>query len=191
VSLIHTLRSPWTWIVTLALIAFVVAAARIRVSVSQDRRLTPRVRAVAPRGAREYGTAEIEFRDDAAQCPYLESAQHKRRTLAGLRGLRAAPHTLLANRAGGRAVGARQFHVLDSLLAQQTLHALDGVTRVLQQIADAAQELYVRRPVEAAAAAPLHGLELWELDLPKTQDVLLDGQLGRHLADVAKCFCCL
>jgi small-conductance mechanosensitive channel len=47
VSLIHTLRSPWTWIVTLTLVAFVVAAARIRLAVSQDRRLTPRVRAVA------------------------------------------------------------------------------------------------------------------------------------------------
>jgi hypothetical protein len=46
VSLIHTLRSPWTWIVTLALVAFVVAASRIRLGVSQDRRLTPRVRAV-------------------------------------------------------------------------------------------------------------------------------------------------
>lgn len=47
VSLIETLRSPWTWIVTLGLVAFVVATARIRVAVSQDRRLTPRVRAVA------------------------------------------------------------------------------------------------------------------------------------------------
>jgi small-conductance mechanosensitive channel len=46
VSLIHTLRSPWTWIVMLALVAFVVSAARIRVNVSQDRRFTPRVRAV-------------------------------------------------------------------------------------------------------------------------------------------------
>ena len=39
--------------------------------------------------------------------------------------------------------GARQFDVLDALLAQDLLHALDGVARVLQQIADAAQELDV------------------------------------------------
>lgn len=47
VSLIDTLSSPWTWIVTVALVSFVVAAARIRRGVNQDRRLNPRVRAVA------------------------------------------------------------------------------------------------------------------------------------------------
>lgn len=47
VSLIGTLRSPWTWILTLALVALVIGAWRLRLAVSQDRRLTPRVRAVA------------------------------------------------------------------------------------------------------------------------------------------------
>jgi hypothetical protein len=47
VSLIETLRSPWTWILTLTLVAIVVGAWRVRQAVSQDRRLTPRVRAVA------------------------------------------------------------------------------------------------------------------------------------------------
>ncbi len=46
-SLMATLRSPWTWILTLALVAIVVAAWRVRLALSQDRRLTPRVRAVA------------------------------------------------------------------------------------------------------------------------------------------------
>ena len=37
----------------------------------------------------------------------------------------------------GRAAGAGQLDVLDALLAQEPLHALDGVARVLQQVADA------------------------------------------------------
>jgi small-conductance mechanosensitive channel len=47
VSLIAALKSPWTWILTLILAAVVVGAWRVRIAVSQDRRLTPRVRAVA------------------------------------------------------------------------------------------------------------------------------------------------
>lgn len=47
VSLIATLRSPWTWLLTFALVALVVGAWRLRLAVGQDRRLTPRVRAVA------------------------------------------------------------------------------------------------------------------------------------------------
>jgi small-conductance mechanosensitive channel len=47
VSLIAALKSPWTWILTLTLVAVIVGAWRVRLAVSQDRRLTPRVRAVA------------------------------------------------------------------------------------------------------------------------------------------------
>ncbi|HSD90216.1 MAG TPA: mechanosensitive ion channel domain-containing protein [Kofleriaceae bacterium] len=47
VSLIGTLRSPWTWILTLVLVALVIGAWRLRIALSQDRRLTPRVRAIA------------------------------------------------------------------------------------------------------------------------------------------------
>jgi small-conductance mechanosensitive channel len=47
VSLIATLRSPWTWLLTVALVALVIGAWRLRIAVGQDRRLTPRVRAVA------------------------------------------------------------------------------------------------------------------------------------------------
>jgi hypothetical protein len=47
VSLMGALRSPWTWILAVALVALVVGAWRLRLAVSQDRRLTPRVRAVA------------------------------------------------------------------------------------------------------------------------------------------------
>lgn len=46
-SLIATLRSPWTWLLALALLAVVAGVWRVRQLVSQDRRLSPRVRAVA------------------------------------------------------------------------------------------------------------------------------------------------
>jgi hypothetical protein len=81
--------------------------------------------------------------------------------------------------------------VVDPVLAQEPLHALDGVARVLQQVADALQKLDVARPVEAPPAAALHRLELRELQLPEPQHVLLDAKLNRHFADVAKCFRCL
>jgi hypothetical protein len=42
-----------------------------------------------------------------------------------------------------------------------------------------------------AAAAPLHGLELWKFGLPEAQYVLLDAKLNRYFADIAKCIRCL
>lgn len=47
VSLIGTLRSPWTWLLTLVLVALVLGAWRLRLALGQDRRLTPHVRAIA------------------------------------------------------------------------------------------------------------------------------------------------
>jgi small-conductance mechanosensitive channel len=46
-SLIATLRSPWTWLLLGIVIGFLIGAWRLRRLVGQDRRLTPRVRAVA------------------------------------------------------------------------------------------------------------------------------------------------
>jgi hypothetical protein len=46
-SLIATLRSPWTWLLAAALVVLMVGAWRLRQAVGQDRRLTPRVRALA------------------------------------------------------------------------------------------------------------------------------------------------
>ncbi|MGE5184535.1 MAG: mechanosensitive ion channel domain-containing protein, partial [Acidobacteriota bacterium] len=45
-SLIETLSSPWTWILTVVLIAMLLGAWRLRLAIGQERRLTPRVRAV-------------------------------------------------------------------------------------------------------------------------------------------------
>ncbi len=46
-SLIETLSSPWTWILTLVLLAMLFGTWRLRLALGQERRLTPRVRAVA------------------------------------------------------------------------------------------------------------------------------------------------
>src|SRR5690606_8583786 len=46
-SLANALSSPWTWLLIAVLVALVVGAWRWRIAISQDRRLTPRVRAVA------------------------------------------------------------------------------------------------------------------------------------------------
>lgn len=46
-SLIETLSSPWTWILTFVLIAMLFGAWRLRLAIGQQRRLTPRVRAIA------------------------------------------------------------------------------------------------------------------------------------------------
>lgn len=45
-SLIQTLSSPWTWILTVVLVAMLVGAWRLRLAIGEQRRLTPRVRAV-------------------------------------------------------------------------------------------------------------------------------------------------
>ena len=139
----------------------------------------------------EQAAAGLELGHDGAECGHLLGAeQHRlgpggrRRRHGPLRRPVAALATRLANARLGR---SGRLDVLDAVLAQQPLHALDGVAGVLQEIADAAQKLHVGRPVEAAPAAALHGLELRELQLPEAQHVLLDAELDRHLADVAKC----
>src|SRR5581483_6394588 len=81
--------------------------------------------------------------------------------------------------------------MLDALLAQEPLHALDGVAGTLQEVADALEKLHVSRSVQAPAATALHRFELGEFCFPEAQHVLLDPELHRHLAYVAKCFSCL
>ena len=66
---------------------------------------------------------------------------------------------------GGRIEEGRRFrryakrgHAF-AALAQQLLHALDGVTFLAQQVADAAQQGHVLGPVIAPPAAALEGLD--------------------------------
>jgi hypothetical protein len=72
------------------------------------------------------------------------------------------------------------------VLAEDLLHAANGVAVAIKQEADAAQEGHVLGPVIAPASAALHGLELRELALPEAQDVLRDRKLFGNLADGAK-----
>ena len=85
------------------------------------------------------------------------------------------------------ALSAHTLHLVDALLAQDLLHALDGVAFRVQQVADAAQQLQILRPVVAAAAAPLHRLDLRKPAFPEAQDVLGHVELARNLADRTKC----
>src|SRR6185295_15124911 len=100
---------------------------------------------VAARGG-EKVPASAELGHDRAQRLDFQGAQLHRLTLDFTR--RSRPPRCLAADAIGCVLGARQFHVLDPVLAQEPLHALDGVARVLQQVADALQELDVAWPVE-------------------------------------------
>jgi hypothetical protein len=75
---------------------------------------------------------------------------------------------------------------VDALLAQDLLHALDRVALGVQQLADAAQQLEILRPVIAPAAAALHRPDLRELDLPEPQDVLGHLEVVGDLADRAE-----
>ena len=63
-------------------------------------------------------------------------------------------------------------HMGQPLLAVQLLHALDGVALVMQQGAHAAQHGDVLRPVESAAAGPLHRADERESRFPETQHML-------------------
>src|SRR6185312_5421787 len=86
-----------------------------------------------------------------------------------------------------RALLPHRLHEFDALLAQDALHAADGVTLAVEQMADATQQLDVIRPIIATAAAPLHRIDIAEARLPETQYVLRQIELVRNLADGTKC----
>src|SRR5215471_2763434 len=134
----------------------------------------------------QHGAAGIEFCGDAAQGPELGGAQANRRGRVG-GGLRQSACPLRSGGAG-RAAGTCHLDLFDALFAQQALDAFNLVARVLQEVANGLQQLDVGWPVKAPSAPALHRFDLRELDLPEAQHVLLDAQLLRHFADVAKCF---
>src|SRR5690606_29348786 len=72
---------------------------------------------------------------------------------------------------------------LAAAVAQQLLDALDGVTVVIEQRADTAQQGHVLRPIIAPAAAALQRPDLGELGFPEPQDVRRHVQLRGDLAD--------
>ena len=79
------------------------------------------------------------------------------------------------------------LHEPDALLAQDSLHAADGVALAVKQMADAAQQIDVVGPVIAPAAAALHRLDVAKARLPEAQHVLGQIELVRRFTDGAKC----
>src|SRR6185503_15116040 len=62
------------------------------------------------------------------------------------------------------------------LLAQDLLHAPDGVTVVVKEKTNAAKQSHILWPVVAASTATLHRLELSEFCFPEAKHVLRDFQ---------------
>ena len=71
-------------------------------------------------------------------------------------------------------------------LLQEALNALDGVAVLVEQRADAAQEVDVLRPVIPPPAAAIERTDLTELAFPEPQHVLRHIELGCDFADGAK-----
>ena len=72
------------------------------------------------------------------------------------------------------------LHLIDALLAQDLLHALDGVALGVQQMADAAQQRQILGAIVAAPAAALHRPDLRKPAFPEAQDVLGHARARRQ-----------
>src|SRR5262249_12392700 len=59
------------------------------------------------------------------------------------------------------------LHRLDAVLLEDPLHATDGIALAVEQATDALEQIDVIGAVVAAAAAPLHRLDLGEARLPE------------------------
>src|SRR5262245_8780655 len=79
-----------------------------------------------------------------------------------------------------------RLHEARPLLAQDPLHAADRVALAVQEVADAAEEIDVVRPVVAAAAAALHRADLGEAAFPEAQHVLRHVEIVSDFADGAE-----
>ena len=79
------------------------------------------------------------------------------------------------------------LHVAHPLLLQDALDALDGISLAVEEMADAAQEVDIVRPVVAPAAAALQRLDLRKARFPETQHMLWQLEVFRHLADRPEC----
>src|SRR5262249_21749742 len=76
---------------------------------------------------------------------------------------------------------------LDAVLLEDPLHAADGVALAVKQPANPLEKIDIVRPVIAAAAAPLHRLDLRETRFPEPQHVLGNVQVVSDFADGAEC----
>ena len=74
-----------------------------------------------------------------------------------------------------------------ALLAQDALHAADGVALAVQEMANAAQKIDIVGTIIAPPAAALHRLDVVETAFPESQHVLRQIKFVRHFTDAAKC----
>ena len=86
-----------------------------------------------------------------------------------------------------RAFLPNDSHEFPALLAQDALHAADGVALAIEEMADAAQKIEIVGTIIAPPAAALHRLDIAETAFPKSQHVLRQIELVRHFTDAAKC----
>src|SRR5450830_860125 len=85
-----------------------------------------------------------------------------------------------------RALLPNRLHEFRAVLAQDALHAADGVALAVQQMANAAQQFDVVGTVITPSAAAFHRLDFAKTAFPKTQHVLRQIELIRHFTDGAK-----
>ena len=68
-------------------------------------------------------------------------------------------------------------------LPQHLLHALYGISLLVQQVVDSAHERDVRGAVVTPIARPLHRLQLRKARFPIAQDMLGDAELLRQFTN--------
>jgi hypothetical protein len=76
---------------------------------------------------------------------------------------------------------------LQTLVAQNPLHAADGISLAVEQMMNAAQKIDIVRAVITAAARAFHRLDLVEAGFPEAQHMLRHLEILGYLADRAKC----
>src|SRR5947209_12904763 len=90
---------------------------------------------------------------------------------------------LVSTRGLGRSLSPDMLYELDAVILQDALRAADRVALAVKQMADAAQEVDIVRPVIAPAAAALHRLDLLKARFPETQHVLRQVEVVFDFAD--------
>ena len=83
----------------------------------------------------------------------------------------------------GEIAAADRHQELVAVIAQQLLHALDGIALVVEHVADAFDQLDILRPVVAPATAAFQRLDLGEAGLPETQHMLRQIEIVSDFAD--------
>src|SRR5690606_29977386 len=113
-------------------------------------------------------------------------------------------HLIIRRLFGSALVGGSQFLARDGLnglyiasakrgdklrvvFAKQTLHTLDGVALIVEQMANTLEQLHVKGTIVSAPATTLHRLDLGKACFPETQHMLRKIEILRYFADRPEC----